>query len=151
VPEEEYTIPFGVADIKREGNDITVVANSLMLHGAINMADRLEKERGIQVEVIDPRCLVPLDMDTIVASVEKTGRILIVEESNRRGGWGAEVAAEVAARAVGYLDAPILRIAAPDVPVPFSPTLESHIIPDEGQIYRKIIELVEGREAVYAD
>jgi pyruvate dehydrogenase E1 component beta subunit len=100
VPEEEYTIPLGVAEVKREGNDITVVANLLMLHQAMNMAVALADE-GISVEVVDPRTLVPLDIDTIVASVNKIGRLLIVEENNERGGWGAQVAAEVASRAHG--------------------------------------------------
>lgn len=100
VPEEEYTIPLGVAEVKREGNDITVVANLRMLHQAMNMAVALADE-GISVEVVDPRTLVPLDIDTIVASVNKTGRLLIVEENNERGGWGAQVAAEVASRAHG--------------------------------------------------
>lgn len=144
VPEGEYTIPLGIADIKREGSDITIVANLLMLHKAVNAAKSLSDEAGIEAEVVDPRCLVPLDMETIVTSVEKTGRLLIVEENNRRGGWGAEVAAEVASRAIGYLDAPIMRLATPDVPIPFSPVLESHVIPGESDIYNSVIELVEG-------
>jgi pyruvate dehydrogenase E1 component beta subunit len=142
VPEDDYTVPLGTADVKREGDDITVVANLLMLHHAMNVADRLQAERGIEVEVVDLRSLVPLDVATIVASVEKTGRLLIVEESNQRGGWGAEVAAEVAARALGFLDAPITRIATPDVPIPFAPVLEAFVVPDEERIEGKILELV---------
>jgi pyruvate dehydrogenase E1 component beta subunit len=141
VPEDEYTIPLGVADVKRQGNDITVVANLLMLHRAMNVAEALEQE-GTSVEVVDPRCLVPLDVDTIVASVQKTGRLLIVEENNERGGWGAQVAADVAWRALGYLDAPIRRLATPDVPIPFSPVLETAVIPDETRIRAAILELV---------
>lgn len=142
VPEEEYTIPLGVADVKREGSDVTVVANLLMLHRALNVAAGLA-EKGINVEVVDPRCLVPLDIDTIIKSVQKTGRLLIVEESNERGGWGAQVAADVASRAIGYLDAPILRLATPDVPIPFSPVLEAAVVPDETKIRAAILRLVQ--------
>lgn len=141
VPEEEYFIPLGVADIKHTGKDITVVANSLMLHRAMNVAERLAGE-GISVEVVDPRCLVPLDSAAIVESVKKTGRLVIVEESNQRGGWGAEVAAIVADEAIGYLDAPIRRVAAPDVPIPFAPVLEAAVVPDEARIRAAILELM---------
>ncbi|UCF98977.1 MAG: alpha-ketoacid dehydrogenase subunit beta [Spirochaetaceae bacterium] len=142
VPEEEYTIPLGVADVKREGKDITVAANLLMLHHAMNVATALADE-GINIEVVDPRTLVPLDIDTIVASVRKTGRLLIVEENNERGGWGAQVAAAVASRGFEYLKAPIQRVAAPDVPIPFSPILESSIVPGEERIRRAILDLLE--------
>ena len=141
VPQEEYTIPLGLADVKREGSDITVVANLLMLHRAMNAAAALEKE-GVSVEVIDPRTLVPLDTETIVESVKKTGRLLIVEESNERGGWGAQVAAEVADRAIGYIDAPIRRLATPNIPIPFAPVLENSVVPDEAGIRTAILELV---------
>lgn len=144
VPEDEYTIPLGEADIKREGRDITIVANLLMLHKAMKAAKRLSEEVNIEAEIIDPRCLVPLDMDTIVASVEKTGRLLIVEENHKRGGWGAEVSAEVASRAIGYLDAPINRLATPNVPIPFSPVLEQYVIPNEINIFESAVRLVEG-------
>ncbi len=141
VPEEEYLIPLGVAEVKRAGRDVTVVANSLMLHRAINVADALEQE-GVSVEVIDPRTIVPLDIDTIIESVKKTSRLVIVEESNERGGWGAQVAADVAGHAIGYLDAPIRRVAAADVPIPFSPTLENAVVPDEARIRAAILEVV---------
>lgn len=141
VPEEEYTIPLGVADVKREGSDITVVANLLMLHRTMNVAAELEKE-GISVEVIDPRTLVPLDTETMIESVKKTGRLLIVEESNERGGWGAQVAAEVADRAIGYIDAPIRRLATPNIPIPFAPVLENSVVPDEAKIRAAILALV---------
>jgi acetoin:2,6-dichlorophenolindophenol oxidoreductase subunit beta len=144
VPEEEYLIPLGVADIKRTGKDITVVANSLMLHRAMNVAESLVTDGGISVEVIDPRCLVPLDIKTIIESVKKTGRLVIVEESNERGGWGAQVAADVAGQAIGYLDAPIRRVASPDTPIPFAPVLEAAVIPDEARIRQAILELVKG-------
>src|SRR5690606_7042570 len=143
VPEEEYLIPLGVADVKRAGTDVTVVANSLMLHRAVNVAEALSEE-GISVEVIDPRTLVPLDIDPILESVKKTSRLVIVEESNLRGGWGAEVAALVAEHALGYLDAPVRRVAAPDVPIPFAPVLETAVIPDEARIRAAIVELLGG-------
>lgn len=143
VPEEEYLIPLGVADVKRAGTDVTVVANSLMLHRVVNVAEALAGE-GISVEVIDPRTLVPLDIDPIIESVKKTSRLVIVEESNLRGGWGAEVAALVAEHALGYLDAPVRRVAAPDVPIPFAPVLEAAVIPDEARIRAAIVELLGG-------
>lgn len=141
VPEEEYTIPLGQADIKRQGSDLTIVANSLMLHRAMNVAESLAND-GIDIEVIDPRCLVPMDFDAIVESVKKTSRLVLVEESNSRGGWTSHVAAEVASRAIEYLDAPILRVTSPDVPIPFSPVLENAIIPDEDRIRAAVLEVV---------
>jgi pyruvate dehydrogenase E1 component beta subunit len=141
VPEDDYTIPLGVADVKRIGSDITVVANSLMLHRAMNVAESLAQD-GVSVEVVDPRCLVPMDMNTIYESVKKTSRLVIVEESNERGGWGAQVAADVAGHLIGYLDAPIRRVATPNVPIPFSPALEAAVIPDEAQIRAAILEIV---------
>lgn len=143
VPEEEYTIPFGVADVKREGTDVTVVSNSLMLHHSLNVAERLHADKGYQVEVIDVRTLVPMDVDTIVRSVKKTGRLVVVEESNERGGWGAQVVADVACRAIEYIDAPMLRVCAPDVPVPFAPVLEKVVIPGEDRIRQAVLSLLE--------
>ncbi len=141
VPEEEYMIPLGVADVKREGSDVTVVANLLMLHRVMNVAEALADE-GISVEVIDPRCLVPLDTDTVVESVKKTGLLLIVEESGERGGWGAQVAATVASEAIGWIDGPIRRLASPSVPMPFAPVLEAAVVPDEAKIRQAILDLV---------
>jgi pyruvate dehydrogenase E1 component beta subunit len=141
VPDEEYVIPLGVADVKKEGSDVTVVANSQMLHRAMNVAEALAQD-GINVEVIDPRCLVPLDIDIVIESVKKTGRLVIVEESSERGGWGAQVAADVAGLAIGFLDAPIRRVATPDVPIPFAPVLEASVIPDETRIREAILEIV---------
>jgi pyruvate dehydrogenase E1 component beta subunit len=142
VPLDEYTIPLGQADVKRAGDHVTVVANLLMLHRALNAAAKLE-QAGVSVEVIDPRCLVPFDLDTVVASVKKTGRLLIVEESHERGGWGAQLAADVIRDAFGYLDQPIRRLATPDVPIPFSPELEAQLIPDEERILAAVLELTE--------
>lgn len=141
VPEEEYLIPLGKADVKLSGKDITVVANSQMLHRALNAAEAVLEE-GIEAEVIDPRCLVPFDMETVIESVKKTGRLVIVEETYERGGWGSYVAATVAGSVLGYLDAPIRRVATPNVPIPFSPVLEAATIPDENRIRAAILELM---------
>jgi pyruvate dehydrogenase E1 component beta subunit len=143
VPEGEHLIPLGEADVKRPGDDVTVVANMLMLHRTLNVASQLERD-GISVEVIDPRCLVPFDLRTVVESVKRTGRLLIVEESHERGGWGAQLAADVIAQAFGYLEAPVRRLATPDVPIPFSPPLEAALVPDEDQIREAIVELLRG-------
>ncbi len=143
VPEGEYTIPFGVGEIRRRGGDVTIVANSLLLHLALAAADALAAE-GIQAEVIDPRTLVPFDLDLVLESVHRTGRLVIAEEGNQRGGWGAQVAADVCARAIEDLDAPIERVAAPDVPVPFSPVLERAVVPGEARIAAAARRLVAG-------
>ncbi|RLI18636.1 alpha-ketoacid dehydrogenase subunit beta [Candidatus Bathyarchaeota archaeon] len=141
VPEEEYTIPFGVADVKREGKDVTVVATLFMVHKALNAAEKLEEE-GISVEVVDPRTLTPLDKQAIIKSVKKTGRIVIVTEDCRTAGVSAEIAAVVAEEAIDYLDAPIKRVAEPDTPIPFSPPLEQYVIPDEKAIIKAVKEVV---------
>jgi pyruvate dehydrogenase E1 component beta subunit len=128
VPEEEYTIPFGVADVKREGEDITIVATSSMVQVALAAAELLARD-GIRAEVIDPRTIVPLDKQTILASVKKTGRALVVDEGYQRFGTTAEIAAIIADEAFYDLDAPVKRIGAMDVPVPFSPVLEDLTVP----------------------
>lgn len=133
VPEGEYTIPFGQADIKREGSDVTVVATANMVHTALGAAEKLAGE-GISVEVVDPRTLYPLDMETIIASVKKTHRLVILHEEVKFAGSGAEIAAQVAEEAFDYLDASILRVAAPFCPVPFSPPLEKAYIPSEEEL-----------------
>lgn len=143
VPADDYTVPLGAADVKHAGEDITVVANMLMLHRALNVATALEDE-GISVDVIDPRTLVPFDLEAVIESVTRTGRLLIVEENHERGGWGAQLAADVGDRAFGYLDAPIRRLATPDVPIPFSPPLEAALVPSEEQIATAIQELTRG-------
>jgi pyruvate/2-oxoglutarate/acetoin dehydrogenase E1 component len=141
VPEEEYTIPFGVADVKREGSDVTVVATLYMVHKALDAAEELEGE-GVSVEVVDPRTLAPLDKQAIVKSVEKTGKIVIVSEDCKTVGVSAEIAAVVAEEAIDYLDAPIKRVAEPDTPIPFSPPLEQHVIPNEKTIVKVVKEIV---------
>ena len=133
IPEEEYLIPFGQADVKREGSDVTVVAKLLMVHRALSVAAKLA-EKGVSMEVIDPRTLVPFDKEKIIESVKKTGRLVIVEEDNKTGGWGAEVAALVAEEALDYLDTPIRRVSAFDTPIPFAPCMEDFVIPSEDRI-----------------
>lgn len=137
VPQEEYLIPFGQANVVRAGDRVTIVANLLMVHRSLQAAKMLEQE-GIQVEVIDPRTLVPLDEQTIFKSVQKTGRLVIVEEDNLTGGWGAEVAARVADACLGYLEAPIRRVAAPDTPVPFAPVMENRYVPSVERILQAV-------------
>jgi pyruvate dehydrogenase E1 component beta subunit len=127
-PEEEYTLPFGQAAIRREGADATIIAIGGVLPAVMEAAQRLAA-RGVAAEVIDPRTLVPLDADTLVRSVQKTHRAIIVHEAHRRAGPGAEIAALLAEEAIGYLDAPILRVAAKNVPFPYNPDLERSILP----------------------
>jgi pyruvate dehydrogenase E1 component beta subunit len=141
VPEEEYTIPFGAADVKREGADVTIVATLYMVHKALNAAKQLEKE-GVDAEVVDPRTLTPLDKQAIIRSVKKTGRLVIVSEDCKTAGVSAEIAAMVAEEAVDYLDAPIKRVAEPDTPIPFSPPLEQYVIPDEKAIMKAVKKVV---------
>jgi len=141
VPEEDYTIPFGVADLKREGTDVTIIATLYMVHKSLNAAEALQKE-GINVEVVDPRTLVPLDKETILNSVKKTGRVVIVTEDCKTAGVSAEIAAIIAEEALDYLDAPIKRVTTPDVPIPFSPSLEQYVIPDEKRIVKAVKEVV---------
>ena len=133
VPEEEYLIPFGQAKIARPGRDVTIVANLLMVHRSLRAAGTLA-EGGIEAEVIDVLTLVPLDWATIEESVRKTRKLVIVEEDNLTGGWGAEVAARIGESCFGYLDAPIRRLAAPDTPVPFAPVMENFYVPSSERI-----------------
>lgn len=140
VPEEQYTIPLGVADVKRTGTDVTLVGNLLMLHRGLEVATALA-DKGISVEVVDPRTLVPFDVDAVLASVEKTGRLVIAEEGPRAGGWGGFLAAEVADRGFHHLRAPIIRIASPDVPIPYAPGLEAAVVPSV-DVIRAAVEKV---------
>jgi pyruvate dehydrogenase E1 component beta subunit len=137
IPEEDYTIDFGVADIKCSGKDVTVVATSLMVHKAIKAAGQLAKE-GIDVEVIDPRTLVPLDKKTILESVQKTSRLVVVSESQLTCGMCSEIAAIVADEGWSSLKAPIKRVAVPDTPVPFAPIMEKSVIPNEQGIIEAV-------------
>jgi pyruvate dehydrogenase E1 component beta subunit len=145
VPNGEYTIPLGKAEIKRQGTDISVVAANIMLPRTMNVAARLAKD-GIDVEVIDPRTLRPLDTEVIVKSVMKTGRLLVIHEACQTGGWGGEVIASVvSSRAFDYLDAPARRLAGADVPIPYNRELEKAAVPQETDIEREIRAIVGNR------
>ncbi|MFM1655816.1 alpha-ketoacid dehydrogenase subunit beta [Brevibacillus sp. B_LB10_24] len=140
VPEGAYSIPLGVADIKREGTDVTIVATAIMVHKALAAAAELDKE-GISVEIVDPRTLVPLDEETIVKSVKKTGRLVVVHEAVKRGGFGGEIASMIAeSEAFDYLDAPIKRLGGKAVPIPYNPILEKAAIPQEADIIQAVKE-----------
>lgn len=141
VMDGEDLIPFGMADIKREGKDLTVVSYSLMVHKVLKAAVELEKQ-GIQIEVIDLRTLSPLDKKTILKSMEKTGRLLIVHQACTTGGFGAEIAAMAAKEGFDLLDSPIHRLGALDVPVPFSPVLENYVIPNERRIIEEVLSIM---------
>jgi pyruvate dehydrogenase E1 component beta subunit len=130
VPEEHYTIPFGQAQVKREGRDLTVVGTHEAVLKALSAAETLARE-GIEVEVVDPLTLVPLDKETILASVRKTGRLIVADEGHKTCGVAAEISALAAEEAIEYLKAPVVRICSPDTPVPFSPPLEKTFIPAE--------------------
>jgi len=141
VPEDDYTVSFGVADVKKEGQDVTIVATMYMVHEALEAAKTLEKE-GLSIEVVDPRTLVPLDKEAVIGSVKKTGRLVVVSEDCKTAGVTAEIAAIVAEEAIDYLDAPIKRVAEPDTPIPFSPPLEKYVIPNEKSIIKAVKEIV---------
>lgn len=142
VPEEEYTLPIGVAEVKRPGKDITVVAANIMVPRTLAAAKHLAQE-GIEVEVIDLRTLRPMDTAKIVDSVIKTGRLLVVHEACQTGGWGGEVVARIAdSQAFDYLDAPIRRLAGADVPIPYNRRLERAAVPQEEDIEREIRAIV---------
>jgi pyruvate/2-oxoglutarate/acetoin dehydrogenase E1 component len=138
VPEEQYTVPFGLADVRREGRDVTVVATAYMVSLALRAADALE-ERGVSVEIIDPRTLEPLDIETIVRSVRKTGRLVVVDEDTERCGVGAEIGMQVMERAFDALKTPVQRVANPNLPVPYSSPLERAVLPSQDKIERAVL------------
>jgi pyruvate dehydrogenase E1 component beta subunit len=140
VPEDAYTVPLGVAEIKRPGKDLTLVATGRMVLDAMEAADELGAE-GISLEVIDPRTLSPLDMDSILASVRKTSRAVVAHEAVRFCGLGAEIAATIADECFDYLDAPVKRVGAPFTPVPFAPVLEKDYLPGKGSIIQAVREI----------
>jgi pyruvate/2-oxoglutarate/acetoin dehydrogenase E1 component len=140
VPDEDYTIPLGKADIKREGNDVTIITWSKMVMDSLEAAGWLEKE-SINAEVVDLRSLAPLDLDTIVQSVKKTGKVAIVHESCKTGGFGGEIAALIVEHAFDYLDAPIKRIAGVDTPIPYAAPLYRTVIPNPDKIVSGVKEL----------
>jgi pyruvate/2-oxoglutarate/acetoin dehydrogenase E1 component len=137
VPEEYYTVPLGQADVKRAGRDLTIVATQALVHDALKVAEEMDRE-GVSIEVIDPRSLKPLDTRTILASVEKTGRLIVADEGWLTCGFASEVSAIVAEQGITFLDAPIVRVGAPDVPCPFSPPLEDAYIPGEKDLREAI-------------
>jgi len=137
VPEEPYQIPFGRCNVVQEGSDVSVVALSDMVGFAQQAAEQLAAE-GISIEIIDPRTISPLDIDAILESVQKTGRLVVAHEANLTGGVGAEIAAQVAYRAFDFLQAPIERVAAKDTPIPFNPLLEKEILPDDSDIVQAV-------------
>lgn len=136
-PDEEYTIPLGKADIKRAGNDITVVATGVMVHMVLSLATELQRN-GLSLEIIDPRTLTPLDKETILNSVRKTGKVIIVHEGYTQCGFGAEVASIIAEEAFDYLDSPVKRVSNIDVPVPFAPLCEEYVLPNRNRILNAI-------------
>jgi len=140
VPEEEYTIPLGKADIKREGKDVTVVTAAYMVHEALAAATKLQ-EKGISLEVIDLRTIVPLDKQAILDSVKKTGRLVVFVEEPKTAGLAAEISAIVAEEGFDFLDAPIKRVCAPDTPVPFSPVLEKFWLPGAESLIKAVTEI----------
>ena len=133
MPLDDYEVEIGTVAVRREGTDLTILANMLMLHRALAAAEILAEE-GTSAEVIDMRSLVPLNLDPVLRSVKKTRRVLIVEEDNLTGGWGAEIAARLGEEAFDSLDAPIQRIAAPDTPLPAAPALEREYVPSIDRI-----------------
>ena len=141
VPEGDYEVPIGKAKVVREGKDLTIVATSYMVHEALAAAEQLA-QRGVETEVVDPRTLVPLDMETIVESVKKTHRVIVAHEAVRFCGVGAEIAAQITEQAFDYLDGPPLRIGAPSSPVPYSPALEKEWVPGAQDILEAARTLV---------
>jgi acetoin:2,6-dichlorophenolindophenol oxidoreductase subunit beta len=133
VPDGDYKIPLGVADVKREGTDVTIVATGLMVHRSLEAAEELSKE-GISAEVVDPRTLNPLDIETILRSVRKTRKAVVVHEAPKTGGIGAEISAQIAESAFECLDAPVIRVCGKDTPLPFSPVLEKFVLPQKADI-----------------
>jgi acetoin:2,6-dichlorophenolindophenol oxidoreductase subunit beta len=133
VPAEEYLTPIGKADVKRKGEDVTIVAISRTVLEALKAAEKMEA-KGVSAEIIDPRSIQPLDLDTIIQSVKKTGRLVIVGDDVKQGGVGAEISAAVQEEAFDFLDAPIQRVGCPPIPVPFSPDLEKAYMPDDEKI-----------------
>ena len=141
VPEEEYLVPIGQAAVKREGSDVTIIAIGYMVPQALKAAKSLE-EGGISAEVIDPRSLIPLDEETILSSVAKTHNVLVVDEGHLRCGAAAEISAVIADKGFDSLDAPVKRLAAPDVPIPFSPPMEKFILPNDKKITATVKDML---------
>ena len=141
IPAEDYIVPLGKGVVRREGHDITIIGTLLMMHLALAAADQLASE-GISAEVIDPRTLVPFDWELVKASVMKTSRAVVVEEGPRRGGWSAEIAATLGESLSDYLTAPVVRVASPDIPVPFAPPMEDFYRPNAEKIVAAVRQVV---------
>jgi 2-oxoisovalerate dehydrogenase E1 component len=139
-PDAEYVLPFGIAAVRREGSDITIVTYGAMVQKSLEASKKME-EKGVSVEVIDLRTLNPLDRETIFTSVKKTGKVLIVHEDTLTAGFGAEIAALIAKDCFEHLDGPVMRVAALDTPVPYSPPLEDAMLPNERKIVVALEEL----------
>jgi 2-oxoisovalerate dehydrogenase E1 component beta subunit len=142
VPDEDFVVPIGKADVKREGRDLTIVTYGAMVHESLAVADRLAKQ-GAECEVIDLRTLAPLDKETVLHSVRKTSRAVVVHEAHLTGGFGGEVAATIAQEAFDALDAPVTRVASLDVPVPFAGPLEDAVLPNADKIFRASVDVLE--------
>jgi pyruvate/2-oxoglutarate/acetoin dehydrogenase E1 component len=140
IPDKEYYVPLGKADIKRKGNDVTIIATSAMIPKALKAAEILFSEHDVDSEVIDPRTLKPLDISTIGESIKKTGHAIIVHEACKTGGIGAEICAQLIENVFDYLDAPIKRVCAYDTPIPYSMVLEDFILPDERRIVNEVLK-----------
>jgi pyruvate dehydrogenase E1 component beta subunit len=141
VPDGEHIVPIGLADVKREGEDLTIIATSSMVQVALLAADELEGD-GVSVEVVDPRTIAPLDRATLVQSAQKTGRVIVMDEGHRSYGASAELAAVIAEDAFWHLDAPVVRLAAMDVPIPFSPVLEDETVPTPERVVAAALKLL---------
>jgi pyruvate/2-oxoglutarate/acetoin dehydrogenase E1 component len=141
VPEEEYTVPLGKGELRRVGKDITVVAVGHMVDTAIGAAEKLESD-GVSLEIFDPRSLLPLDRELLKQSVKKTGRVIVLDDSNRTCGFAAEVASFVSEECFEYLKAPVKRVTRADVPVPFSESLESCVLPDEKKLFSAVHKII---------
>ena len=142
VPDDDYIVPIGKADIKRQGSDITVITYHVGVHWALEAAETLSKE-GTEVEVVDLRTLLPLDKETILSSVKKTGKVLILHEDTLTGGIGGEIAALISEHVFEYLDAPVKRLASLDTPVPYAPTLEEYFLPNTKKVTQALQELAQ--------
>jgi pyruvate/2-oxoglutarate/acetoin dehydrogenase E1 component len=141
IPDEEYLVPLGKADVKRPGSDVTIVTYSYMVSKSLAAAEQLARE-GIDVEVVDLRTVDPIDEEAIVASVKKTHRLVVVQETWRKCSVSSEVAAIVAEKALDYLDEPVLRVTAHDVPNPFAPVLEEYVLPNEAKIVAAVKQVM---------
>jgi pyruvate dehydrogenase E1 component beta subunit len=145
VPEELYSLPLSKSDVKREGEDLTIIATSIMVQRSMQAAERLAEE-GISVEIVDPCTLKPLDLEPLIKSTKKTGRVLIIHEACKTGGVGAEISARLAeSEAFDYLETPIIRLAGRDMPIPYNRTLEYHTVPQVEDIVERAKQIVQGR------